>query len=87
MWEATTVRELQFDGDSVAGIRAAARGGTEISERTQIVVGGKVVGGGAFTAAHPTGCAVRVICALMFSQQGVASGEGAAQVVGEHIGV
>ena len=47
----------------------------------------EVVCGRAFTAAHPTGCAVRVICALMFSQQGVAPGEGAAQVVGEHVGV
>src|SRR5436189_708081 len=47
----------------------------------------EVVCGRAFTAAHPTGCAVRAICALMFSQQGVASGGGAAQVVGEHVGV
>ena len=54
---------------------------------TQIVIGGEVVCGGGFMAAHPTGCAVCVVCALMFSQQGVASGEGAAQVVGEHVGV
>jgi hypothetical protein len=54
---------------------------------TQIVIGSEVVCGRAFMAAHPIGCAVRVVCALMFSQQGVASGEGAAQVVGEHVGV
>ena len=55
--------------------------------QTQIVIGGEVFCGRAFMAAHPIGCAVCVMCALMFSQQGVASGEGAAQVVGEHVGV
>src|SRR5581483_4248664 len=37
--EATTVRELQFDGDAVTGVRAAVRGGAQISERARIVVG------------------------------------------------
>ena len=51
------------------------------------MIGGEVVCGGAFTAAHPTRCAVRVVCALMLSQQGVALGEGVAQVVAKHVGV
>jgi death-on-curing protein len=47
----------------------------------------EVVCSRAFLAAHQTGCTVRLICALMIAQQGVALGEGLTQVVGEQVGV
>jgi hypothetical protein len=55
--------------------------------QTEIVIGREVVCDRAFTGVDPTGCAVCVMGALMFTQEGTPTGEGVAQVVGEHVGV
>jgi hypothetical protein len=36
--------------------------------QTQIVVGGKVVGGGAVARSYPGGCAVQLVSALMLAE-------------------